>query len=38
MRKWATWKDGVMTHLKLYPSQSEALEAAGLSEDVQSFS
>jgi ketosteroid isomerase-like protein len=28
----ATFRDGVMTHFKLYASQSEALEAVGLSE------
>jgi SnoaL-like protein len=30
-----TFRNGMMIHLKLYASQSEALEAAGLSEDVQ---
>jgi hypothetical protein len=28
----ATFKDGLMVHYKIYASQSEALEAAGLSE------
>ena len=28
----ATFRDGLMVHWKLYPSQSEALEAVGLSE------
>jgi hypothetical protein len=28
----ATFRDGLMVRLKLYPSQSEALEAAGLQE------
>lgn len=34
----STWKDGMMTHWKLYPSQSAALKAAGLSEDAQTSS
>jgi SnoaL-like protein len=28
----ATFRDGLMTHWKLYPTQAEALEAVGLSE------
>jgi len=28
----ATFRDGLMVHWKLYTSQSEALEAVGLSE------
>jgi hypothetical protein len=34
----ATFKDGLIVHQKLYMSQSEALEAVGLSEDARSTS
>ena len=33
-----TFRDGLIVHQKLYLSQSEALEAVGLSEDARTTS